>query len=134
MIKASERNNSKGILARLLRDQKGNTIAIMAAAVLPTIGLVGGAVDISRIYLAKVKLQAACDAGSLMGRKVMGTGAWSADSYKSRTQAEKIFEHNFRSGAYGTTGLTKSFSEEAGNVTGIAGVNVPVSRRPFRGR
>jgi hypothetical protein len=127
MIKASERNNSKGILARLLRDQKGNTIAIMAAAVLPTIGLVGGAVDISRIYLAKVKLQAACDAGSLMGRKVMGTGAWSADSYKSRTQAEKIFEHNFRSGAYGTTGLTKSFSEEAGNVTGIAGVNVPVS-------
>lgn len=127
MIKASERNNSRGILARLLRDQRGNTIAIMAAAVLPMIGLVGGAVDISRIYLAKVKLQAACDAGSLMGRKVMATGAWSANDYKARTQAEKIFNHNFRSGAYGTTGLTKSFSEEAGNVTGIAGVNVPVS-------
>jgi Putative Flp pilus-assembly TadE/G-like len=124
MIKASERNNSKGILARLLRDQKGNTIAIMAAAVLPTIGLVGGAVDISRIYLAKVKLQAACDAGSLMGRRVMGTGGWTT---ATAAQAEKIFNHNYRSGAYGTTGLTKSFSESAGNVTGIAGVNVPVS-------
>jgi Putative Flp pilus-assembly TadE/G-like len=124
MIKASERNNSRGILSRLLRDQKGNTIAIMAAAVLPTIGLVGGAVDISRIYLAKVKLQAACDAGSLMGRKVMGTGGWTTATAE---QAEKIFNHNYRSGAYGTTGLTKSFSESAGNVTGIAGVNVPVS-------
>jgi Flp pilus assembly protein TadG len=54
-----------GVLSRLLRDQKGNVLAITAAAVIPMIGVIGGAVDISRIYLAKSRLQAACDAGDL---------------------------------------------------------------------
>jgi Flp pilus assembly protein TadG len=124
MVQSNERNNCRGILARLLRDQTGNTIAIMAAAVIPTIGLIGGAVDISRIYLARTKLQAACDAGSLMGRKVMGVGDWNT---LSNQRAEEMFNHNFASGAYGTQGLTKSYTESAGNVTGIASVGVPVT-------
>jgi Flp pilus assembly protein TadG len=128
MKRASERNDCRGILSRILHDQKGNTIAIMAAAVIPTIGLVGGAVDIGRIYVAKVKLQAACDAGALMGRKVMANGVWDANSYAARTQAEKIFDHNFADGSYGSVGRTRVFSEDgSGNVSGVAGVSVPVT-------
>ncbi|MFC4292037.1 TadE/TadG family type IV pilus assembly protein [Sphingorhabdus arenilitoris] len=116
-----------GFLSRLLRDEAGNTIAIMAAAVIPTIGLIGGGVDMSRIYLAKTRLQAACDAGSLMGRKVMGTGTWQANSYKARTEANKMFDANFKSGDYGTAGMQRTFSETGGNVSGKASVDVPMS-------
>ena len=56
---------------RLLADTAGNSLVIMAAAMFPLAGLVGGGVDMSRLYLAKARLQQACDAGALAGRKVI---------------------------------------------------------------
>ncbi len=125
-------NNSeskrRGFLARLLRDEAGNTIAIMAAAVVPVIGLVGGGVDMSRIYLVKTRLQAACDAGSLMGRRVMNGGNWGDNNGKANTEANNMFAANFETGAYGTTNLTRSFSETSpGVVSGTASVRVPMA-------
>jgi Flp pilus assembly protein TadG len=128
MIDKKATAGARGFLARLARDEAGNTIAIMAAAVIPTIGLIGGGVDMSRIYLAKTTLQAACDAGSLMGRKSMATGAWSDNSYKARTDANTMFDANFTSGIYGTKNLVRAYSENgAGNVSGTASVDVPLS-------
>lgn len=46
-------------LASLLRDRAGNTLAIVAGAILPVTAMIGGDVDISRVYMAKTKLQAA---------------------------------------------------------------------------
>ncbi|OYZ89470.1 MAG: hypothetical protein B7Y00_01445, partial [Sphingomonadales bacterium 17-56-6] len=40
-------------MSRLAGNQHGNIIAIFAAAIVPAIGLVGGAVDMSRIYLTQ---------------------------------------------------------------------------------
>jgi Flp pilus assembly protein TadG len=125
-------NNSetkrRGFLARLLRDEAGNTIAIMAAAVVPVIGLVGGGVDMSRIYLTKTRLQAACDAGSLMGRRVMSGGNWADNNGKANTEANAMFTANFENGAYGTTNLTKTFTESSpGVVSGTASVRVPMA-------
>ena len=118
----------RGFLARLVRDEAGNTIAIMAAAVIPTVGLIGGGVDMSRIYLAKTTLQAACDAGSLMGRKSMATGAFSDNNYRARNNANAMFDANFTSGIYGTKNLSRTFSEpNSGNVMGEASVEVPLS-------
>jgi hypothetical protein len=111
-------------LSRLLRDESGNTIAIMAAAVIPVLGLVGGAVDMGRIYLVKTRLQAACDSGSLMGRKVMGTGTWNATA---NTRAREIFAMNFTEGSYGSNGLVYSYSETGGDVQGTAVATVPVT-------
>jgi Flp pilus assembly protein TadG len=116
-----------GFLSRLRRDETGNVIAIMAAAVVPVIGLVGGGVDMSRLYLAQTRLQAACDAGSLMGRKVMAGGAWSDSSYKARTQAIQAFDANFEPGGFGTGTVTKLFTESGGKVTGTASVEVPMT-------
>ncbi len=114
-------------LSRLLRDEAGNTIAIMAAAIIPVVGLVGGAVDASRIFLVKTKLQAACDAGSLMGRKVMANGTWEADSYHAKTRANEIFAANFRQGEYGSGTLTREFTESGGNVSGTASAVLPMT-------
>jgi Flp pilus assembly protein TadG len=116
-----------GFLARLRADESGNAIAIMAAAVVPVIGLVGGGVDMSRLYLAQTRLQAACDAGALMGRKVMGPGSWSDNSFKARTEAQRAFDANFAPGGFGTGTVTKSFTEASGKVTGSASVEVPMT-------
>ncbi|HUD90802.1 TadE/TadG family type IV pilus assembly protein [Sphingobium sp.] len=89
-----------GFLSRLLRNQAGNTIAIVAAALIPLAGMVGGAVDISRGYLAQVRLQQACDAGVLAGRKVMGSSGVLSAGVTSEVQ--KYVNFNFPSQYLGT--------------------------------
>lgn len=127
MIRKVETNRLAGVLSRLRRDQAGNTIAIMAAAVIPVIGLVGGSVDMSRIYLTQTRLQAACDAGALMGRKVMAGGKWTDNSSRANTEALRAFAANFQENAYGTENLTRAFTEEAGKVSGTASVDIPMT-------
>ena len=127
MIKNVNANQVSGVMARLLKNEEGNIIAILAAAVIPVIGLVGGGVDMSRLYLTQSRLQGACDAGALMGRKTMGVGTWAANSGRANTQALRMFDQNFESGAYGTSGLTRSFAESGGNVTGTASATVPMA-------
>jgi Flp pilus assembly protein TadG len=118
-------------MTSLARDTRGNTIAIIAAAILPLAGMVGGGVDISRMYIVKTRLQHACDAGALAGRKMMGGGGWSVNSYAARTEAERFFDANFNPNAYGTTSeaatTRRSFSESAGKVTGNARAVVPMT-------
>jgi Flp pilus assembly protein TadG len=115
-------------LSRLLRDEAGNTIAIMAAAVLPVIGLVGGAVDMGRIYLVQSRLQSACDAGVLMGRRVMGTSTWNANGGLANTRAVQMFDTNFAPGLYGTSNRARSYTEDdSGTVRGNASADVPMT-------
>ena len=114
-------------LERLKRDVRGNTIAIIAAALIPLAGMVGGGLDISRMYLTKTRLQHACDAGALAGRKAMGGGQWSNDNYAARKTAEQFFTANFKPDSYGSTGLTRSFTENASKVTGTATVKLPLT-------
>lgn len=127
MIKKVDANQVSGVMSRLLKNEEGNIIAILAAAVIPVIGLVGGGVDMSRLYLTQSRLQGACDAGALMGRKTMGVGTWAANSSAANTQALRMFDQNFAAGAYGTSGLTRTFAESGGNVTGTASVTVPMA-------
>ena len=125
-IKA-ERTRLTGFLKRLRSDTAGNTLAMAAAAVFPLAGLVGGALDMSRIYLVKTRLQAACDAGSLTGRRVMGSGTWAFNSYAARTAASNMFSTNFETGSYGTGAITTAFSELNGNVRGSASTTIPMT-------
>jgi Flp pilus assembly protein TadG len=114
-----------GFLRRLARNAAGNTAAIMAAALLPLAGFTGAAVDTARLYVVKVRLQQACDAGALAGRKMM-TGTALAQSDKDR--AKLFFDNNFRSGWFQTTGASFAASDTAdGQVQGSASVTVPVT-------
>lgn len=127
MTAKTDAEKRAGFLARLRKDQSGNVIAIMAAAVFPAIGIIGGGVDMSRIYLTRTSLQAACDAGALMGRRTMGSSTWDSDSGRANQRALQIFDTNFENGAYDSEGLTRSFSESGGTVTGRASVEVPMA-------
>ncbi|MAM38909.1 MAG: pilus assembly protein TadG [Altererythrobacter sp.] len=64
-----------GVLQQLRQSEAGNVFPLTAAAIFVLAGLVGGGVDASRAYLVENKLQNACDAGVLAGRKnVRGEG------------------------------------------------------------
>jgi Flp pilus assembly protein TadG len=101
-----------GFLTRLMQDQSGNTLALVAAAVFPIIAIVGGAVDIGRGYLVKARLQQACDAGALTVRKAMSNAVLN-DTH--RQAGYSYFDFNFPSGSYGTISRTRAYSQPVTN-------------------
>ncbi len=127
-------NKARSFLGSLLRDARANTLALMAMSLIPLAGMVGGGVDISRMYIVKTRLQHACDAGALAGRKAMGGGTWSYNSYYPRTSAEKFFDANYNVDAYGATGVTRTFTENAGKVSGTASATLPMTLMRVFGR
>jgi Flp pilus assembly protein TadG len=121
-------HNERGFLSRLLHDARGNTIAIFTAAMIPLLGLIGGGVDMSRLYLTKTRVQQACDAGALAGRKAMGVNQWTTGTGSPEDTALKMFGGNFKQGDYGTGALTIGYSSPSdGSVQGAATVVVPMA-------
>lgn len=82
----------RSLCAAPLRNVAGNTLAIVAFAMIPLTGMMGSAVDMGRSYTAKVRLQQACDAGALAGRRIM-----EGDVFNAGVEAEalKFFHFNF---------------------------------------
>ena len=101
---------------RLLRDKRGNAMFLTAAAALPVIGLIGSGVDIGRAYMAQLRLQQACDAGVLAGRRAMAGGVYST---AAQQEAQKMFAHKYSSNAYGSADVT--FTTRADGPTSVAG-------------
>lgn len=86
-------------LGRLFRDNAGNTLAIVGAALIPITAMIGSGVDISRAYMAKSRMQSACDAASLAARRVMKND----DLNDNVTDTGKeFFNFNFPQGLYET--------------------------------
>lgn len=109
------------VTSNLFRDQRGNAMMLTAAAIVPMIGIVGSAVDIGRAYMTQLRLQQACDAGVLAGRRAMA-GALYTDPAK--VEANKMFNFNFPAGNYGSHGVAFSSwgvgsSDVAGRATAI---------------
>jgi Flp pilus assembly protein TadG len=121
----------QGFLTRLARNEAGNTLFITAAALVPLLGLIGGGVDMSRIYLTKTRVQQACDAGALSGRKAMGVGNWTTGSGSTQAKANAMFDGNFFNGEYGTGTVSRTFTESNGVVTGNVTVPVPMTILKF---
>ncbi len=114
-----------GVLSRLRRDRSGNTLAMVAMATIPLVGMVGSAVDIGRSYLIKSRLQQACDAGVLATRRSMG-GSDVDDA--SIAQGQRFFTTNFAADTAGATNVTFTPSGTAdGQVTATASARVPMS-------
>ncbi|WP_068076452.1 Tad domain-containing protein [Novosphingobium lentum] len=122
---------ARPFLARLAGDRTGNTIAIVAAAMIPLLAMIGGGVDMGRAYLAQARLQSACDAGVLGARKSLGAGAnfnASTDGPKVTDAGNKFFNVNFRDGSYGSE--NRSFTMVLNNdfsITGKAAIDMPTS-------
>src|SRR3954471_5866842 len=97
--KAAEARRLGGFLVRLARDSRGNTLAIVGAALVPLAGMIGSGVDMSRAYMAKTRLQSACDAGALAGRRVMQNDTLDSTVIN---EANRFFNFNFTQRLYGT--------------------------------
>jgi len=120
----------RGFLASLCADQSGNTIAMTAAATFVLMGIVGSAVDMSRSYAVKSRLQSACDAGVLAGLKVVD-GNWTEDTdQKASAAAEQMFNANFKSDAWGAKNVNGSFTPESKTAT----ADVPMTIMQLFGR
>jgi len=90
-----------GLLARLRRDTRGNTLILVAISILPLLAMIGSGIDMGRGYLAQTRLQQACDAAALAGRRAM-TGGVLGDA--ARTEADKFFRFNFPTGTVDVDG------------------------------
>ena len=113
-----------GLLCRLRHDTRANTLAIAAAALVPLTALVGGGVDIARAYMTKTRLQAACDAGSLAGRRAMSKSGEYADA--ERAKANEMFNFNFDGDALDVQSLTyETEDNDDGQVLGTATAILP---------
>jgi len=115
------------LLARLLGNRRGNTLALIAGVIFPLLGLLGGGIDMSRLYLTKTRVQHACDAGALAGRKAMGSLTWTTGANSTESTALAMFDGNFQQNDYGTGVRSRSYSESSGSVTGTATVDVPMT-------
>lgn len=116
---------------RLLRDQSGNMLLVVATAVVPMILIAGSGIDISRLYLAKSRLQAACDSGVLAGRRAMTTVTYTSTA---RARAEAMFNFNFEEADYQATGTTFDAQADAdGKLIGEASTTVPMLVMDFAG-
>ena len=118
---------TKGFLQKLRTDTTGNTLFMMAMAMIPLAGMIGGGLDMSRAYMARAKLQNACDAASLAARQGMsGTSFTSADI----ATANKYFNFNFPAGTMSAENvqfnIAKDSQDEAA-LTGSASAEVPTS-------
>lgn len=118
------------LLARLARDTGGNTLMIVAAALLPLLAMVGGGIDMGRGYVVQTRLQHACDAGVLAARKRLGTEVAVDDDVPDEVAAvgQRFFDVNFPEGDYGTEELDFAMVLESDYaITGEASIEVPTT-------
>ncbi|MDQ8757094.1 Tad domain-containing protein [Sphingosinicella sp. LHD-64] len=112
-----------GFLTRLRQDARGNTLAIVAAALFPLLAMIGSGIDMSRAYMAKARLQSACDAGALAGRRIMQNDTLNQTVID---EARRFFAFNFRQGLYQTTAFTPNVTRpSAGTVRVAASTRIP---------
>ena len=127
MFNRNKKKSATSFLQELRSNTAGNTLAMAGMALFPLAAMIGGGVDVSRIYLVQTRLQQACDAGALAGRRQMASGNWTANSNAANTAAINMFRANFDTNAYSSYDGTVAFSENAGTVTGTATVKVDMA-------
>jgi Flp pilus assembly protein TadG len=86
-------------LRRLRADKFGNALPIIAASLIPLAALIGSGLDVSRTYMAKSRLQSACDAASLSARREMRNDQLTTGVIDV---GKRYFAFNFTQGMYDT--------------------------------
>ncbi|MBB3346505.1 MULTISPECIES: TadE/TadG family type IV pilus assembly protein [unclassified Sphingomonas] len=115
-------------MTRLARDRGANVAAMMAVAMIPLAALAGSALDVSRMYVVKSRLQQACDAGVLAGRRFMATDGGTTLDATATAQAKTFFTNNFGAGYFGAANARFTPSKTSDQqVAGTATVQVPMT-------
>ncbi len=119
-----------GFLVRLARDARGNALMIMAAMLIPLAAFSGSAIDTARLWTVKTRLQQACDAGVLAGRRSMTLAGSDTTLDTSDTgQAQTFFKNNFNQGWFKTSSVrfTPTLDTSNSHVDGTAVATVPMT-------
>jgi len=128
MGKKQAMREAVGFLSRLRRDVRGNMLAFMAALLVPLAALSGSAVDVARLYAVKTRLQQACDAGALAGRKMMVASSDPSLDPAASSAAQTFFTNNFQSGWFKTNSVSFTPTKTSENqVSGTATATVPMA-------
>ncbi len=103
----------------LLRNRSGNILPLAAAAIFAIAALIGGAIDISRGWRAQTRLQAACDAAVLAGRKAVTTKGFDATA---EAMADSYFIANYDQDQFAAknTAFDAASADRGGTVDGTA--------------
>lgn len=104
---------------RLLADRSGNVLPIAASGILVMAALVGGGIDMSRAYRVQNRLQSACDAGVLAGRRAVTNNGFDT---VARNQANSYFNINYDDNQQDThdTSFQLTADTQGNAVTGTA--------------
>lgn len=110
--------------SRLARNERGNTMAVIAGAIIPLTAVIGGGLDIARAHLAQSRLSQACDAAALAGRRAMSN----EDIETAKPEANKFFNFNFPQGYMGTAAFAPTITRpDVGTVKVTASTTVPTT-------
>ena len=128
-LRKGKTNASTRLLLRdLASNTSGNVLATFAAFLVPLLIMTGAGVDTARVYVVKSRLQQACDAGALAGRKTMTATSGTVLDSTSLTQANAFFNNNFKAGWVGTTGVTFTPARATdGQVNATSTATVPMT-------
>lgn len=100
---------------------------MMALAMIPLTAMIGSGLDMARAYMAKEKLQTACDAAALAARRHMASGTLSS---ASRSEGERFFNFNFPPGTMDTPTVNLSIQADATDLSRVlvsASTQVPTT-------
>jgi hypothetical protein len=114
-------------LSRLARDTAGNTLALAAAAIIPFTIMVGSGLDLGVTYMARGKLQNACDAGVLAARQSMEGTEFDDDVEE---EAQRFFDFNFPEGTAGAFDVEFEVvqdEDDESQLLGTASASIPTS-------
>lgn len=112
------------LVRALLRNRSGNSLPLAAGAIFAVAALIGGAIDISRGWRVQTRLQAACDAGVLAGRKMVTTNGFDA---AAENLASSYFNANFDPDRYSAknTVFDASSTDRGNTIDGTASTSLP---------
>ncbi len=98
---------------------------MVAAAMVPLAGMIGGGLDMRRAYMAKAKLQNACDAASLAGRQAMAGTTFTSDNTAT---ANRFFNFNFPVGTMDAKNVSFAVAPDPGDAATVtATAEIPTS-------
>ena len=102
----------------LFENTRASVLPMSAVAIILLAGMVGGGVDMGRAYQAQSRLQYACDAGVLAGRRAVDINGF---DQTAQDKADAFFDANFQEGS-DTTGtvFTPTSPDSGQTITGTA--------------
>lgn len=122
-------HHTAALARRLAGDAVGSILPVAAIGSVVLLGLVGGGVDMARAYKAERRLQAACDAGALAGRRSVKTEGF--DTF-AQDQAAKFFKANYDHVEQSSTPVTPTFQAQEGGNTIVGSASAQVSTALMR--